>query len=43
VVVELPTIDAARAWYASLEYADALALSKAVLRPAERRAGKAHS
>jgi len=41
VVVEFPTVEAARAWYDSPEYADALALSATALRPppAARRRG----
>ena len=31
VIVEFPTADAARAWYSSPEYAEALALSRTVL------------
>jgi uncharacterized protein (DUF1330 family) len=31
VIVEFPTVDSARAWYASADYADALALSRTVL------------
>lgn len=32
VIVEFPSLDAARAWYGSTEYAGALALSRSALR-----------
>jgi uncharacterized protein (DUF1330 family) len=31
VIVEFPTVDAARGWYTSADYAEALALSRTVL------------